>query len=288
MKRYRIFRVGNYIYITSEDGQHIWTGLVKDVRVIQNTENRRSYKILNVRGWGCNVTLRLTQILKEDGTQYSLEEWEEFYQNNTGNFNSGGGVPFDPSAYDLEEFQNGGADPFVRFSDLEDYEEDPTIVANYSALPDPATVEGQIYITQNSQGTAWLPGSLGGTYYPEGFYYSDGIEWIYQKSAYQATQTEVNTGTNSDKFVTPSTLAQSDYVLKYGWTLDFMEGTLDVTLYAPYDFKINSVTDVNNAPVAVIEVNGTPYTLGTSIIFGDEIDVSVDGVSVITLDIEKI
>jgi hypothetical protein len=84
-----------------------------------------------------------------------------------------------------------------------------TVVANYSALPDPTTVSGQFYWCESSQGTAWLPGGLGGTYYNSGMYYSNGVSWNFMNVPYQATQSEVNTGTNTDKFVTPSTLKNS-------------------------------------------------------------------------------
>ena len=84
-----------------------------------------------------------------------------------------------------------------------------TVVANYSALPDPTTVSGQFYWCESSQGTSWLPGSLGGTYYNSGMYYSNGVAWQFMNVPYQATQTEVNTGTNTDKFVTPSTFANA-------------------------------------------------------------------------------
>jgi hypothetical protein len=86
----------------------------------------------------------------------------------------------------------------------------PTEVANYSALPDPTTVAGQSFEVLASQGTKWLPGSLGGTYYPRGYYYSDGTAtWVYTDVPYQATQAQVNTGTNTDTFVTPNTLSNS-------------------------------------------------------------------------------
>lgn len=84
-----------------------------------------------------------------------------------------------------------------------------TVVANYSALPDPTTVSGQFYWCENSQGTAWLPGSLGGTYYSAGMYYSNGVSWSFIAVPYQATQDEVNTGSNTDKFVTPNTFANA-------------------------------------------------------------------------------
>jgi hypothetical protein len=82
-----------------------------------------------------------------------------------------------------------------------------TVVANYSALPAVGTVTGQFYWCSASQGTAWLPGSFGGTYYSAGLYYSNGVSWEFLSVPYNATQSEVHTGTNNDKFVTPATLA---------------------------------------------------------------------------------
>lgn len=81
------------------------------------------------------------------------------------------------------------------------------VVANYSALPDPTTVSGKFYWAEASQGTSWLPGSLGGTYYNSGMYYSNGVSWTFMNVPYQATQAEVIAGINTDKFVTPNTLA---------------------------------------------------------------------------------
>jgi len=86
-----------------------------------------------------------------------------------------------------------------------------TVVANYSALPDPTTVSGEFYWAEASQGTSWLPGSLGGTYYNSGMYYSNGVSWSFMNVPYNATLAEVNTGTNDNKFVTPSTLSNSNW-----------------------------------------------------------------------------
>lgn len=80
---------------------------------------------------------------------------------------------------------------------------------NYSDLPDANTHNGYFYWCKDSQGTAWLPGSLGGTYYPKGLYYSNGITWTKAEAPYQATQAEVNAGLNDNKFVTPLTHANS-------------------------------------------------------------------------------
>lgn len=82
---------------------------------------------------------------------------------------------------------------------------DITVVANYSALPNPTTVSGEFYWCSASQGTSWLPGSLGGTFYNSGLYYSNGTTWEFLNVPYNATQAEVDTGTDNTKFVTPKT-----------------------------------------------------------------------------------
>lgn len=86
-----------------------------------------------------------------------------------------------------------------------------TVVNNYTALLALPPVTDTFYWCENSQGTSWLPGSLGGTYYPNGLYYcanSVGPVLQYIETPYQATQTEVNDGTNDNKFVTPKTLLE--------------------------------------------------------------------------------
>jgi hypothetical protein len=83
-------------------------------------------------------------------------------------------------------------------------------VANFDALPLASAHPQDIYITLNSQGTRWLPGSLGGTYYSKGFYYSDGSSWSYLGSMpNQATQEQVTEGLSTDTFVSPATLSTS-------------------------------------------------------------------------------
>ena len=283
MEKYKIYRKDNYIEIAPLNGLYIFTGHVKEVKVVREVQKRNKFRFYGISKWNPLIYLNLSQILDENGNKYSLNDWEDFYNQNTGNFSLGGGAPFDPSLYDLTEFQNGSLDRFIQESDLLAYSA-VTSVANYSALPDPTTVPGEMYVAENEQGTSWLPGSLGGTYYPEGMYYSNGVKWVYQKSAYQATQMEVDAGLNTDKFVTPSTLSESTYVKDFIWTLDFMDGTLSVILFAPKEFKINSITNINNSPITLIEVNGSTYTLGDTINIGDEIEITVDTASVINLN----
>lgn len=83
------------------------------------------------------------------------------------------------------------------------------VAANYSALPAANTVPGEFYWVENSQGTSWLPGPLGGTYYPNGLYYSNGTTWIFTDVPFNATQVEVDAGLNNNKFVTPQTFANA-------------------------------------------------------------------------------
>lgn len=97
----------------------------------------------------------------------------------------------------------------------DDSNTDIVVVANYSALPAANTVTSSFYWCESSQGTYWLPGPLGGTYYPSGLYYSNGTSWEYMDTPYQATQSEVDAGTVTDKFITPNTL--------YNATRDFIQ-----------------------------------------------------------------
>lgn len=84
------------------------------------------------------------------------------------------------------------------------------VTNSFSTLPDPTLNSGVFYWVENAQGTQWLPGSLGGTYYPKGLYYSNGTTWNKTDAPFQATQVEVNTGVNDNKFITPLTLKNAD------------------------------------------------------------------------------
>jgi hypothetical protein len=84
-----------------------------------------------------------------------------------------------------------------------------TIVETYDNLPPANLHTDSLFYVVSSLGTWWLPFSLGGTYKPNGFYYSDGVTWTTIDTPFQATQIDVNTGTNDDKFVTPLTLKNS-------------------------------------------------------------------------------
>lgn len=123
-----------------------------------------------------------------------------------------------------------------------------TIVANYSALPDPATVPGEFYFTENSQGTKWLPGSMGGTYYPGGvLYYSNGVAWITGEMPWNAPQVDVDAGLDDEAFVTSKTLANATTVSHPGHT----HVVADITDYVPVVdtsfFENDLVQDANRS-----------------------------------------
>lgn len=273
MENYKIYRRDNYIEIAPLNGLYIFTGHVKEVKVVREVQKRNKFRFYGISKWNPLIYLNLSQILDENGNNYSLNDWEDFYNQNTGNFSDGGGVvPFDPSLYDLSEFQNGSLDRFIQESDLLAYSA-VTSVVNYSALPDPTTVPGEMYIAENGQGTNWLPGSLGGTYYPEGMYYSNGVKWIYQKSAYQATQTEVNAGLNTDKFVTPNTLEGIKPITQGADTVDDVRKvsamtTADYSLITPDAKTIYFLEDVQYGWQRYVDTVGTQsLTGGVSSVF---------------------
>lgn len=242
-----------------------------------------------------------------------------------------------------------------------------TQVDNYSALPLPTSVPARYYWVSNSQGVKWVGVLWGGNYYPRGLYYSNGTSWEYIETPIQATQSEVDAGLVTDKFVTPETFnAASKWTTKEdvsnktntivgnetsvtlytsvkgvvdwvtslfvpksrtitingdtkdlstnrSWTIsagvwgsitgtlsnqtdlytvlksevltvDFMNGLI-VEVYAPNDLKINSVSNVVNAPTTTILVGGSPYVLGNTITVGSLIRVTVSTYSVVNLNI---
>lgn len=89
-----------------------------------------------------------------------------------------------------------------------------------STLPQPQPID-TIAGVRNSQGTKWLPGNLGGTWYPKGYYRSTGSSWEYMGEwSNQAIQAVVDAGIDFDQFVTPLTL--NNYV-KWGTKNDSIQ-----------------------------------------------------------------
>jgi hypothetical protein len=118
------------------------------------------------------------------------------------------------------------------------------VVANYSALPPANTVAGKFYLASASQGTKWLPFSLGGTYYNSGLYYSNGTTWEYQETPNQATQSQVNMGTDNTMFVTPLTFTNAEKIVNsfqknVDDSDDITEGVIQGFVPLPEPFDVN-------------------------------------------------
>lgn len=146
------------------------------------------------------------------------------------------------------------------------------VVANYSALPTPNTVSGQFYWCSISQGTRWLPGSLGGTYYSSGLYYSNGSGWSFLDVPYQSTQLEVNIGLNGDKFVTPLTLTNSTQITsKLNQAQGDLRYAIKLTTVIPTALSTDTMIASSNTRIIFTGIvfgkvlnlgNATTYTVG--------------------------
>lgn len=84
-----------------------------------------------------------------------------------------------------------------------------TNVQNYGALPAANTVSGKYYYCRESQGTPYIGVIWGGSYYPNGTYYSDGINWIFTEIPFNASQAIVDAGTDDQRFLTSKTFNDS-------------------------------------------------------------------------------
>jgi len=71
------------------------------------------------------------------------------------------------------------------------------------------------------------------------------------------------------------------------WTVDFLDYQSAIFI-APYACTINSVENVQNAPVITITKNGSAYTLGTSIALGDDLLITSSIASVVNLNITQL
>jgi hypothetical protein len=68
------------------------------------------------------------------------------------------------------------------------------------------------------------------------------------------------------------------------WTTDFMN-SLSMDIYAPYNLKIDTITNIKNAPTLTILDDGVAYVLGQTIAVGSQINIqaSINGVCNLTL-----
>lgn len=70
------------------------------------------------------------------------------------------------------------------------------------------------------------------------------------------------------------------------YTIELIDA-LTVDFYAPYDMKINSVSNILNVPITTIDDDGVVYVLTNTILAGSKITVTVDTAAVVNLNITK-
>lgn len=98
---YKVWKSGNYIKVVTPDGTR-YKGICKEVAVYANSDDSR-FTITNLIIEKDNIlyseqkleVIPIEEIAKENGDNYTLEEWELFYTENTGNYGGGGGTSSD-------------------------------------------------------------------------------------------------------------------------------------------------------------------------------------------------
>ncbi len=101
-------------------------------------------------------------------------------------------------------------------------------VANYSLLVD-GTTDGDLAYVQTSEGTSWLPGTLGGSYYPAGIYLWAGGAWTSDRNAianqledskreYEIRVTQQNKGTTLGGTIDSTKVYLLDGIIDMGTT----------------------------------------------------------------------
>ena len=97
---------------------------------------------------------------------------------------------------------------------------------NYTALLlITGALEGQLAYIENSEGTKWLPSTLGGSYYPSGIYLYNGTSWVSDRNNIALTLNDVLT----NRIV----VTQDNYTNTIGGTIDstkeyFIDGIVDL------------------------------------------------------------
>jgi hypothetical protein len=218
----KVYAKGNYFIIEREDGTFKEDHKI-NVRVAKRLISDTNY-LINMKGG--SELYALADLTDENGTAYTKNSWETFAFSNSGFSSASGG---------------SGAGTTI------------SVVANYSALPSATSHSTEFYWVSDEQGTKWLPGSLGGTYYPNGMYYSNGTDWEYLITPYNATLSEVDTGTNTDKFITPSTFTNAS---KWATKVPYTGATTSVDLGA-YNLTATQLIKLGGISTEFLKADGS-------------------------------
>lgn len=213
----KIYKKGNYIYLVNASGD-IKQDHANEVKITKTNVSNETYSIYS-DDLGVNY-VTFSELTQENGSPYaSVSAWELWYSENTG-FNPASG--------------GSGAGTVIN------------TVSNYASLPDPTLASNDFYWVSNTQGYRIL-----GTYKTNGLYYSNGTSWEYIDAPTTATQSEVNTGTLTDKYLTPSTFENASKWANY----------LDKSTY---DTDNDGIVDkAKKEVVEIINKTGATLTKGT-------------------------
>jgi hypothetical protein len=99
----------------------------------------------------------------------------------------------------------------------------------------------------------------------------------------QITDSLGNFGTNGAVLQSNGTNVEWQGIV---FTIELIDA-LTVDFYAPYDLKINTVTNILNAPTITIDDDGVAYTLTNTILSGSKITVTASVAGVVNLNITK-
>ncbi|CAB4151461.1 hypothetical protein UFOVP598_22 [uncultured Caudovirales phage] len=197
----KIYKKGNYIYLINASGD-IKQDHANEVKITKTNVANEIYSIYS-DDLGINY-VTFEELTQENGTAYaSVQAWELWYAENTG-FNPASG--------------GSGAGTVIN------------TVSNFASLPDPTLASNDFYWVSSATGYRII-----GTYKSNGLYYSNGTSWEYIDAPTTATQSEVNDGTLTDKYLTPSTFENASK-----WTTKM---DANVSINALNDVTITNVTN---------------------------------------------
>ena len=234
----KIYKKGNYIYLINASGD-IKQDHANEVKITKTNVANETYSIYS-DDLGVNY-VTFAELTQENGTAYaSVQAWELWYAENTG-FNPASG--------------GSGAGTVIN------------TVSNYAGLPDPTLVSNDFYWVSSATGYRIL-----GTYKSNGLYYSNGSTWEYIDAPTTATQSEVNDGTLTDKYVTPSTFENASK-----WTTKM---DANVSINALNDVTI---TDVTNGQILRYNLTNSQWenvtvTIGNGDMQKETYDIDNDGI----------
>jgi hypothetical protein len=234
----KIYKKGNYIYLVNASGD-IKQDHANEVKITKTNVSNETYSIYSDDLGVNNVTF--SELTQENGTAYaSVQAWELWYAENTG-FNPASG--------------GSGAGTVIN------------TVSNFASLPDPILASNDFYWVSSATGYRII-----GTYKANGLYYSNGTSWEFIDAPTTATQNEVNTGTLTDKYLTPSTFENASK-----WTTKM---DANVSINALNDVTI---TDVTNGQILRYNITTSQWenvtvTIGNGDMQKSTYDIDNDGI----------